>query len=795
MKKIDSKYHKGLAALIIILSLSGVLIASHLTGVLDYVEFKIYDLRINLFADFSRPSDDIVVVLLDQESIEWGQREQGWGWPWPRKAYADFVDYMKLGNAKSVAFDVLFSEPSIYRNSRQDEIIEEAIKNLEMAQTVIAEGQPRAAGSLFMQMARNLQNLNAREDDASFAGAEMNFGRVVQGVFFSTVSGSDKTWPADLRKPLFKTENFDSVISLFDLANDMGEESRAQFPIRELRNAAGAIGALTGQADSDSVIRRHRLFTVFDNRAVPGLAAASLLVSGEDEAISYDPAKKLIRWGGYSIPVDKDGKCLLRYRGSLDRYNPYSVSTILQSAEDLAAGREPTLYPEDFEGAYVFFGFFAPGLFDIFNTPISSVYPGMGVHITLLDNILMNDFIKKIPDWLELCIIAVSVIMIVLLVFYSGRVPIAIAGLIAAIAAEIATGFLAFNAGNWVPLAAPLIAAILAFLSATLYNYATEGKDKRFIKSAFSRIISPKVVDQIIADPSQLKLGGESRKLTAIFTDIQRFSTISSELQDHYSEDGPQMLVNLLNLYLTEMSNIILANEGTVDKYEGDAIIAFFGAPVWVEDHAVRACRSAIQMKKRELTLRQEIMNPEGKFYAPLNKLIGTGVIRKERPLYTRLGLNSGDMVVGFMGAHDKMDYTIMGNAVNLAARLEGVNKQYDTKGILISEYTRSLIGDEFIIRPLSRVTVVGIPVPVRLYELLDTRDEAGPDLLKAVKAWEGAFKAYEEKNFEDAKKIFAAVYKDDPEDQTANLYFQRCEEFIAAPPSGWDGVDNLTEK
>jgi adenylate cyclase len=361
---------------------------------------------------------------------------------------------------------------------------------------------------------------------------------------------------------------------------------------------------------------------------------------------------------------------------------------------------------------------------------------------------------------------------------------------------EIAAGFLAFNAGYWVPLAAPLIAAILAFLSATLYNYATEGKDKRFIKSAFSRIISPKVVDQIIADPTQLKLGGERRKLTAIFTDIQRFSTISSELQDHYGEDGPKMLVNLLNLYLTEMSNIVLANEGTIDKYEGDAIIAFFGAPLWMEDHAAKACRSAIQMKKRELSLRQEIMKPEGEFYAPLNKLIGSKVIRDLRPLYTRLGINSGDMVVGFMGTPDKMDYTIMGNAVNLAARLEGVNKQYDTKGILISEYTRALIGDEFIIRPLSRVTVVGIPVPLRLYELLDTRDEANPELLKVVNAWEGAFKAYEERKFEDAKKVFAAIYKNDPEDLAAKLYFERCDKFAAAPPpSSWDGVDNLTEK
>jgi len=345
-------------------------------------------------------------------------------------------------------------------------------------------------------------------------------------------------------------------------------------------------------------------------------------------------------------------------------------------------------------------------------------------------------------------------------------------------------------------MAAPIIAVLLAYLTSTLYRYATEGKDKRFLKQAFSRVVSPKLVDQLIMDPSQLKLGGEKRKMTAIFTDIQRFSSISSELQEQYGEDGPKVLVNLLNLYLTEMSNIVLANGGTIDKYEGDAIIAFFGAPVWMEDHAVRACRSAILMKRRERELKEQIMNPEREFHAPLKKLIESRAIRAERPLYTRLGINTGDMVVGFMGTPGKMDYTIMGNAVNLAARLEGVNKQYDTRGILISEYTRAEIGDEFILRPLSRVTVVGIPVPLRLYELLELRGEAPAELLEMVKVWEGAFKLYENRDFTAAREIFAEVFKKDPEDTVAKLYLDRCEKYIAAPPpAGWDAVDNLTEK
>jgi adenylate cyclase len=286
--------------------------------------------------------------------------------------------------------------------------------------------------------------------------------------------------------------------------------------------------------------------------------------------------------------------------------------------------------------------------------------------------------------------------------------------------------------------------------------------------------------------------------MTAIFTDIQRFSSIAEALQNEYAGDGPKALVNLLNLYLTEMSDIVLANGGTIDKYEGDAIIAFFGAPIWTEKHAALACLSAIEMKKREKEMVKDIMNPESGFYSPLSKLIDKGVIRKARPLYTRMGINSGDMVVGNMGTPGKMDYTIMGNAVNLAARLEGVNKQYDTFGILISEYTRDKIGGEFAVRSLSRIRAVGINTPVRLYELLGLKSEAPEELLNMLDAWEKGMAAYENQEFTGAEKIFTAILEKDQTDGVAKLYRKRCKRYAAAPPSAktWDGgVDNLTEK
>ena len=751
MHKFFIKYHKKLAALVIVSFFSILMLFFHFSGLLDNLEYRFYDLRINFFAPSSRVSDDIIVVLLDQQSIDWAYRERGWAWPWPRYAYGEFVDYMNLGGARSVIFDVLFSESSIY------------------------------------------SQFNIADDDA-FAEAAAIYGNVVQGVMLSTVSGSRDSWPYDLTIPLFKPENFGEFISVYDLLGRNGSLG-AQFPIPALRNSAGAIGSLTGISDSDNIFRSQHLFMIFDDKAVPSLAAAALLAAGEDEHIFYDIHNRQIQWGSHRIPVDERGKSLLRFRGTLNRYPSYSMSMVLQSAEDHSLGLDPFLPPENFENAYVFFGLFAQGLFDTFSTPIDSVYPGMGVHITMLDNILMGDFISKVPFWAEALMIFLPIVTASILVLFSRRIRLTLSGLFASITIILLTGFLAFNGGFWLPMAAPLGAFLLSFISATVYSYATEGKDKRFIKHAFSRIISPKVVEQIIADPSQLKLGGEKRQLSAIFTDVQRFSTIASELQDQYGEDGPKTLVNMLNLYLTEMSNIILSNGGTIDKYQGDAIVAFFGAPLWMEDHAARACRSAIEMKKRELELRNDILNPQSSFYDPMSKLINDGVIRNDRPIFTRFGINSGDMVVGFMGTPEKMDYTIMGHAVNLASRLEGVNKQYDTKGILISENTKNLIGDEFLVRSLSRVTVYGIPAPIKLFELLDLKENAGTELIINAERWEKAYAAYLKSDFIAAEKLFSIIYEIDPLDTTAKFYLNRCKNYITIPPENWNGIDSLEEK
>jgi len=811
-KKIGKKLNAVIISGLVFFTITGL----HLLRVFNFLEYKAYDMRVRFWAGsiYSRPSDEITVILLDQDSIDWAQKEKGWGWPWPRQAYAEIVDYMNLSKAKSIAFDVIFSEPSVYRNAKQDEIIDNAVRNLEQAEAEnTASPNPRLSGAarrsgtesggqsgrtVLRNAIEALRSLSAREDDNTFITASKNFGHVVQTVMFSSQTGNVTAWPDDLNAPLFQPENFDSMLERFSV----GENVKAQFPIAGLRNAAGALGSVTGIADSDGIIRRLRPFTLFNGKAIPGLSSASLIVSGKGQQLIYDKETGVIEWDGISIPVDKNGYALLRYHGLLDKYIPYRAMDILISADAYKNGDEEYmesdyfLAPNNFENCYVFFGFYAQGLFDIFNTPISSVYPGMGCHITMLDNMLQGDFIRQSGEGLNLLILLAIIILLVCLTIFSNRISISVTGMAIIILAIIIGSFAAYQFGGlWLPMVTYLAGTFAAFITVTLYNYATEGSQKRFIKSAFSQYLSPKVIEQIIHDPSQLKLGGEKREMTAIFTDVRSFSTISEALGD------PAKLVELLNFYLTRMSDIVLDNQGTIDKYEGDAIIAFFGAPIHMNNHASLACRAAVCMKRAEVEINKEalamgLVTPEVMKTMADKKIISR--IDDPCPLFTRLGINTGDMVVGNMGTPNKMDYTVMGNAVNLAARLEGVNKQYDTGGILISEYTRAHIGDEFILRPLSRVRVVGINTPMRLYELLDIASEASPERLRMVKNWEKALNLYEKRDFQAAQAIFQTIFDKNKGDLAAKKYLNRCVKFISSPPNEkiWDnGVDNLIEK
>lgn len=425
------------------------------------------------------------------------------------------------------------------------------------------------------------------------------------------------------------------------------------------------------------------------------------------------------------------------------------------------------------KGAFCIIGVDATSMTDLGLTTFQERFPNVGIHATVANMLLSEEFLDDTP-------IAVTIIIALILSLSLGffikqldtkKSMLAGAGTLA-ISVVVLLIFFIFTR-RYIGVVVPFSSVTVTFLSLSVFTFLTTVREKSFLRSAFSRYLSPAVINEIINDPSKLNLGGEKRQMTAIFTDIRGFSGISEQMD-------PADLVNLLNLYLTEMSNIVLEHRGTIDKYEGDAIIAFFGAPISMEDHATQACRTAICMKKAEVTLNKKFLEEN----------------LSPTPLFTRIGINTGDMIVGNMGTPNKMDYTIMGNAVNLAARLEGVNKQYNTKGILISEHTRAQIGEEFLLRRLDRVRVVGVQTPLRLYELVGFLHDATPEEMEAIEQWEQAIDLYEQKQFDKARRIFFSLAAKDPHDKVAPLYIKRCDDFIASPPdSSWDGVFNLTQK
>ena len=305
----------------------------------------------------------------------------------------------------------------------------------------------------------------------------------------------------------------------------------------------------------------------------------------------------------------------------------------------------------------------------------------------------------------------------------------------------------------------PVGAALFTFIGLTAIKFLRSEQEKGEVRSAFSRYVSPHVVSDLLANPEKLQLGGEKKELTAVFTDVKGFSTISEVL------DATE-LVRLLNEYLTMMSDIILDLGGTVDKYEGDAIIAFFGAPLDVPEHAERACRAAVRIRRAEKMLNEHVLEEK---LAP-------------SPLLTRIGINTGPMVVGNMGTPQKMNYTIMGNAVNLAARLEGVNKRYGT-WVMMSDATAEKGGRDFFMRKLDRVRVVGINTPVRLYELIDEKDAVDKTVAEAVEVFHEGLEDFEAKKWKIAAATFRRVLQILPGDTTSDVYIKQCQLFMENRP------------
>ena len=654
-------------------------------GIFTFLENKSYDSRTRITAPFTKVSDDICFIGIDQESINSALAEKNWGWPWPRSAYADIVDFMREGNAKAVIFDVFFTEPSVYGAS----------------------------------------------DDEAFVAACRKNGRVVQ--------------------IMFKSEQKGNLL----------------FPIDPIQKSAALIGNATSAKDSDDIIRRGRIAFTYDGKEYPSLGLAPVFLDSQDLSGDIESVRKEVR-------AALDDTVLLRYKGDLNRYAHYSAYDIIDSWNKYKKGEASELVPEDFADCIVYFIFYAPGLYDICSTPVSQIYPGSGVHITMLDNYLSGDFVRSLPLWLTVVYCLITSFGAALIVCVSEKKGFRhqsvflMAAFLLGIILVFAVAYSLFIYNIFIEVIAPLFCFLLSYVSSVFVSYSLEGRQKRFIKSAFSQYLSPFVIDKLIQDPERLKLGGEKRHISIFFSDVQSFTTLSESLE-------PERLTEVLNKYLTEMSGIILESGGTIDKYEGDAIIAFWNAPTDIKNHARCAIEAAMKCQARLKEMEDEFIEMVG------------------RPMWTRIGINTGDAVVGNMGSKLRFDYTMFGDSVNLASRLEGLNKQFGTY-VMCSDQTRKEAveqGCELCWRELARAGVVGKKEAVTVFQPL-TKEEYESDKENVLAFGKGLEKYYAG-DFKAAKEIFDSVKEND---KPSYFYSKKCESFIQMPPEGeWLGVWRATEK
>ncbi|WP_052812728.1 CHASE2 domain-containing protein [Desulfonatronum thioautotrophicum] len=684
-------------------------------------EAKTWDMRVSRLAAPGPATEDIVLVLLDQQSLDWGQEQSGLSWPWPREIYTAIIEFCRRAEAASLTFDVLFLEPSAYGVA----------------------------------------------DDALLADSLRSFDATALALFLSrTATGGVPFWPEDIPKPGWE------IIGLESWPGNVA--TRISPPRPELAAAAGVLGNVQLQPDPDGVFRRMRPLDVFDGHAVPSLGMAAFLATAKTPHHPDHPPKtaKLDRHGltlgDRHISLDHSGSAILRFRGPSGTHTAYSAAAVIQSEIRLREGAAAVIDPDELRGKHVFFGFSAPGLFDLRPTPISGVYPGVEIQATFLDNLLSDDFMRDLPRPATAALV-LSLGLLTGLILALWRAPLigALAG-VALLGLPVALALLGYQLGWWVPVVAPEMSVAGAVVLGLLYNYTTEGRQRRFIKNAFQQYLSPQVIEQLIADPDKLKLGGERKVLSIFFSDLQGFTSISEKLD-------PEALTSLLNDYLTAMTEIIQDEGGTVDKYEGDAIIAFWNAPLNVQDHALRAVRAALRCQARLAELRPV-----------LNRRTG-------HDLFMRIGINTGPAVVGNMGSHSRFDYSMLGDAVNLAARLEGVNKQFGTF-TMISEATRQAMqaqsGEVIPLRELGRVAVVGRREPVTVHEPLAPEDAAAR--ANDLKRFAEGLAAYYQGNFQYAGELFNTLAD---KDSVAARYAHACLELTASPPDNWDGVWVMSSK
>ena len=692
-----------------------------LMGTLDTLELKSLDLRFRWFASSQKADTNIVITAIDEKSLL-QFKHGGVVWKWPREFYAALVRYMHRGGAKAVVFDVLFPDPDIDR-----------------------------------------ANTNGEESDSSFGRAMGESGNVVLAALFHR--SDDPLWEDNplVFKPWYNVHQpYDSVI--------VQTVPYASLPIPLFQQTAATLGSADYREDFDGVYRRCPLFYKYRSTVVPQLGVAAYLVANKINNVRVE--KNSILVGDKRINLDSRGQFLVSWYGKGGpggTFPYYSIGALLASARDEELQRTPQVPSSQFKDKVVFVGSNAAGLFDLRNTPFTSYepYPGVEISATILSNLLHNHFLSRVPSYVTVLSILILSLIVGWSFFVLRNPKIAVGVSVMLLAIWNVLVLVLFQSSSllldWI---APILAIVMTFTVSAIVSYQTEGKARRQLRRAFSGYLSPLVVEQVIEKHGEVQLGGAEIEATVLFTDLKDFTSISEKMT------APEV-IDMLNKYFSVASKTILEKGGLVDKYIGDAIMAVFGAPLPLENHALAACQAALEISRMQTR-------------------VGTG---DGQLVQTKIGIHLGKMVVGNVGSSDRHDYTAIGDTVNLASRLEGCNKVYGTQ-IIVSENIVERIPDVFLVRPLDRLRVKGKEKPISIYELMGERRSAEPTALEIAEKFGRGIGLYQKRSFKESLTMFRQVLRVSPHDGPSKVYEQRCKEFLLnPPPKKWDRVHTLLTK
>lgn len=736
--KFSSKRHtiRALIGLLIVL-----LMLLHVSGVLPLspvtkLELWSYDTSLNMTMPNSL-DERIVIVDIDEKSL----KQQG-HWPWSRNKLAHLVDRLFDDyQVRVLGMDAVFAEPDLS-------------SGLQGMQAIQSEHFSQDQG-----LRAAIEKLSPSLDyDQLFANSLKNRKVVLAYVFLQEGEAKVGALPAPVLPAAYFKEQ---PVSLMQASGYTAN-------LANLQAQAYASGHFNASPDQDGISRRLPMLVQYHDQVYEAFASAVARAANDPAgarstkpALAVDADAEQLRIGKNRIPVNNDMAALIPYRGAQGSFPYVSATDVMSNNVDKAI----------LKNKIVLLGTTAAGLMDLRATPMQNVYPGVEVHANMVAGILDGN-IKQNPAYTQGIEFILLLLVGSLLAFSLPNLSPSSATMLTALCLSLLLGsnWLAWQAGNLaLPLAALLVTISALYFFNMAYGFFFESRLKRQLGRLFGLYIPPELVDEMAQNPNSYSLASQSRHMTVLFTDVRDFTSIAEGM-------APEQLSLLMNRFLTPMTQAIHQHRGTIDKYMGDAIMAFWGAPVADNQHATHAVQAALAMTDSLARLQDE-------FAAQGWPAIRVGI-----------GLNSGDMVVGNMGSTFRMAYTVLGDAVNLGSRLEGLTKYYGVS-IIVSEDTKQCAPD-FVYRELDRVRVKGREKPLAIYEVIGANAEVGELMLADLQQYQTALAAYRNQDWPQAEALFTSLSQAQPLCRLYAIYLERIARFKGNPPAAdWDGVANFREK